>query len=358
MAITYHAGRRLQATSTDFGTAGAGIPAVAGGWKEIGRTTLGSASNTISVSSLADKRYLMVLNSMTGNSVSYGAVVNRYNNDTGSNYAERRSNNGAADGTGVSQGYVNETYGGMGTTPCFGVGYISNLSSKEKLFISHYNAQKTAGAANAPERWETVGKWVNTLNPINEIIKTSTSTPTYNTGSEVVVLGWDPADTHTSNFWEELASVDLSGGASATHSSGTFTAKKYLWVQCYLEHTGSNPAPLWRVNGDTGSNYASRQSINGGAENVEASIDHFDIYGTAASSSGFINMFIINNSANEKLVIANHVLQNTAGAGTAPNRGEHVVKWANTSSQITDITCTTASNTFGANSILKVWGSD
>jgi hypothetical protein len=33
---------------------------------------------------------------------------------------------------------------------------------------------------------------------------------TFNTGSQkLVVLGWDPADTHTSNFWEELASVEL-----------------------------------------------------------------------------------------------------------------------------------------------------
>jgi hypothetical protein len=49
------------------------------------------------------------------------------------------------------------------------------------------------------------------------------------TNSEAVVLGWDPADTHTSNFWEELASVDLSGGAADILDSGTFTAKKYLW---------------------------------------------------------------------------------------------------------------------------------
>ena len=34
MTVTYQAGRRIQGTSTDFGTAGAGIPAVAGGWKE------------------------------------------------------------------------------------------------------------------------------------------------------------------------------------------------------------------------------------------------------------------------------------------------------------------------------------
>ena len=37
MAITYHAGRRIQGTSTD-------ATAVLGGWKELARTTLGSNS--------------------------------------------------------------------------------------------------------------------------------------------------------------------------------------------------------------------------------------------------------------------------------------------------------------------------
>jgi len=60
MTISYHSGGRLQATSTDYNS-GAGIPAVSGGWKELARTTLGSAGDTISVASLADKRYYMVL---------------------------------------------------------------------------------------------------------------------------------------------------------------------------------------------------------------------------------------------------------------------------------------------------------
>jgi hypothetical protein len=75
-------------------------------------------------------------------------------------------------------------------------------------------------------------------------------------GSEVVVLGWDPADTHTSNFWEELASVDSRW--SSKLSSGTFTAKKYLWVQCYIHRTSSVERKIfdYTFNNDTGSNYA------------------------------------------------------------------------------------------------------
>jgi hypothetical protein len=55
-----------------------------------------------------------------------------------------------------------------------------------------------------------VGKWANTSNPIDDSLNFKRSIKwRFCTGSEVVVLGWDPADTHTSNFWEELASVEL-----------------------------------------------------------------------------------------------------------------------------------------------------
>tara|TARA_R110000850_G_scaffold258164_1_gene384614 strand:+ start:218 stop:433 length:216 start_codon:yes stop_codon:yes gene_type:complete len=71
-------------------------------------------------------------------------------------------------------------------------------------------------------------------------------------------------------------------------------------------------------------------------------------------------MFIINNSANEKLVIGHTVSAGTAGAGTAPEfRFEFVGKWANTSSQITNITLTNkGTGDYDTTSIMKVWGSD
>ncbi len=333
--------------SSRFGGA-AGV----GGWIELGRTSTDVGSGRMLINGIANKRYLMILSSASYTNAATMAL--RFNEDSGTNYSSRWSSNGGADGTATSD--IVDYMSLNETTKHFAVNYVSNYQTKEKLVLGHSVRQSTAGATTAPNRDQTVGKWANTSVVIDDVENNSQG----GTGmaGELVVLGWDPADTHTDNFWEELASVDLSGGASATLSSGTFTAKKYLWVQCYLERTGSNPSPLWRFNSDSGNNYASRSSRDGGAEDVETSISHLDIYGAAASSSGFINMFIINNSANEKLVIVNHVLQNTAGAGNAPNRGEHVVKWANTSSQITDITCTTAINTFGANSILKVWGSD
>jgi hypothetical protein len=61
--VEWLAGNRIRGTSTErTSTTGFNpVTAVAGGWVELGRTTLGSAGDTNSVASLADKRYYMIL---------------------------------------------------------------------------------------------------------------------------------------------------------------------------------------------------------------------------------------------------------------------------------------------------------
>tara|TARA_R110000744_G_scaffold346737_1_gene452322 strand:+ start:14 stop:1060 length:1047 start_codon:yes stop_codon:yes gene_type:complete len=348
MAITYHAGRRIQATSTDF----AGTPAVSGGWKEIGRTTLGSAADIITVSSLADKRYLMCLfDSQNSGGVASFTRLGAGSVDSGSNYAYRPSSNGGADSTGTSVSYMNLLFQD-GSYDAFGVQYISNLASKEKLLIEHGVRQQAAGAATAPGRNEAVGKWVNTSSALGTVSHYNIDTGSYNTGTEVVVLGWDESDTHTTNFWEELASVDVSTGTSI--NSGTFTAKKYLWVQTYIDLTASNYD--YRFNSDGTSSYCNRLSNNGGNDVTQLSQSYlFPNHGFGVFPH-FENMFIVNNASNEKLIISHTLGQGTAGAGTAPQRSERVGKWTNTSEQITDINVATTGNVNRL--IMKVWGSD
>ena len=329
-----------------------------GGWVELGRTTLGSAEDDITVTSLADKRYYMVLcdiQQVTSNIRS----ATRLNADTDSNYATRDSENGGADSTATSGSYIKNS--GSLTTPMFNVQYLSNLSTKEKLMLSHNVGQNTAGAGNAPVRMEAVGKWANTSNAISTIAQYNDQGGSYNTNSEVVVLGWDPDDTHTTNFWEELASVNLSGGAADLIDSGTFTAKKYLWAQLYVSTTGGAVSQRLTFNSDTGSNYAQRRSADGGSDATGTSGVNIDAFNDdlVTDSGGFSNFFIVNNSANEKLGIVNALSQEAAGAGTAPTRDEGVLKWANTSSQITRLTFTNnKAGDMGTNTTLKVWGSD
>jgi hypothetical protein len=350
MTVTYHSGRRIQATSTDF----AGTPAVSGGWKELARTTLSSGSHTIDVSSIPDKSYYMVLTNVLGFS-SAADVYGTFNNDASNNYAIRRSTEGASESLSVNQPRYLIAWSPNQTTAHFAINKISSISGQEKLMISHDAYQSTAGAGTAPSRTESVSKWVNTSDAITSIKSTAGgSTQQFNSGSEVVVLGWDPDDTHTTNFWEELASVE-GDGTSTTISSGTIPAKKYLWVQAFTNASSQNTG--FQFNNDTGNNYAIRRSTNGGTDATDTSIGYIE---GSDTSKAFTNMFIINNSANEKLTIGQSVHNPTAGSGTAPTRNEVVGKWTNTSAQITEIDYMqqTTSVNFPSGSFLKVWGHD
>ena len=145
--VEWLAGNRISGTTAERPALSLASPSV-GGWVELARTTLGSAGDTISVASLPDKRYYMVL----GDYIPTGGNVNgthRYNNDSGSNYANRYSDNGGADGTGTSSTEV-------WCNPqeddhhLFGVSYISNLAGKEKLVLFNGANANSTGASNAP----------------------------------------------------------------------------------------------------------------------------------------------------------------------------------------------------------------
>jgi len=329
-------------------TAQGGSGPSVGGWVELARTTNGGTSTTIDVSSLADKRYYMILNSYVGARDNFL----RFNADSGSNYAYRLQVDGAL-GTHVNQDKIEINGAASGTGARLSVGYVANLSTKEKLIQSWTVKQQAAGAGTAPNRAESVGKHAQTSNPIDQMTIVNTGS-TFPAGAELVVLGWDPADEHTTNFWEELASVE-GDGTSTTISSGTISAKKYLWVQAFTNASSQNTG--FQFNNDTGNNYAIRRSSNGVTDATDTSIGYIE---GSDTSKAFTNMFIINNSSNEKLTI-NHSIHNpTAGAGTSPTRNEVVGKWTNTSAQITEIDYMqqTTSVNFPSGSFLKVWGSD
>ena len=350
--VEWLAGNRIRGTNSERINGTSEIPAVSGGWKELGRTT--SSGSTITVSSLPDKRYYMFLYDATAQA-SGGSDNNwRFNGDTGSNYAHRKQVNGASDSTGTGQTRIYNMESG-GSRHEFGLFYLSNLDSKEKLMAGHNVINWTSGAGGEVGRKEIVGKWVNTADALNAIQLYYSSGSA--TSGEVVVLGWDPDDTHTDNFWEELASVDLSGGSADVLDSGTFTAKKYLWIQAFMEQDGGIISGVLNFNNDTGSNYARRRSSNGGSDGTETSHTSIDIRG-GDPQNRFENLFIINNASKEKLVIGN-MMVTTAGAGNAPNRTEYVAKWANTSNQITSVKWTNGdAGSYGTSSIIKVWGHD
>jgi hypothetical protein len=338
-----------------------------GGWVEVGRTTLGSAGTTIDVSGLADKRYYMVLH----NSISTGNVTSsvRLNGDSGNNYAWRYNDNGTVpdptpitNNNAMNAGDRNPPTGG----DAWAVSYLANKSGKEKLMYSTGLQRNTAGSGTAPTRGETASKWTGT-DVIDQITSVNQESGNWSSDSEMVVLGWDPSDTHTTNFWEELASVE-STSASNSISTGTFTAKKYLWVQCYVpSSTGGADNYVIRVGNSTiddQTNYSQRYNINGGANGSGDQVTQNKIRLAFNISSGsewfFANSFIVNNPSSEKLLISHATRNATAGAGTAPSRYEMAGKWANTSNQIDiiELLHQNTSSSLGAGSIIKVWGAN
>ena len=352
MTVKWVAGNRIEGTSADRTTGTPAIPVVSGGWKEIGRTSV-TSGDSIDVTSLADKRYLMVLGCGIGSG--NVALISRFNSDTGNNYNNRYNSNGGSDATSGANDRLFTN--GSGSSPQeFSVFYVANKSDQGKLLVGHNVNNATAGAGTAPQRREYASKWVNTSSAISSLNVFNSDTGDFASGSEVVVLGYDPDDTHTDNFWEELADVSLSSSATSIDTTA-FTAKKYLWIQYHTTQQSATANGLLQVGNstiDTGSNYSWRRSIDGGTDGTFTGQSSIAV---SPNQENFANVFVINNASQEKLFIAHSVEAPTAGAGTAPERTEVVGKWANTSNQINRIQLG-SSGTFASGSFIKVWGAN
>ena len=219
------------------------------------------------------------------------------------------------------------------------------------------------GAGTATQRSEVVSKWVpstasDTIGKFQMM-----NGGNYAGDSEVVVLGWSPTDTHTTNFWEELANVDYQGGSALVASTPTFASKKYLWVQAYVKQA-SGYASGMTFNGDTtrgSTNYSFTYRPNGGTDtpspNTWASIKN---YSTLAGGGYFFNAFIINNASNEKLVIGTTSENPATGAGTSPNTMQTSGKWNDATNPITKVNIIgeNGSGNISNGTQIRVWGSN
>lgn len=175
----------VTASKINFGGSGSGV-----WWEEIGRTTLGSAGDTISVASLPARKYLKVIVSTVATGGTAEQAI-RFNADTGSNYARRISSNGAADTTGTAGGGLLLT-SNSSQDVCLSTFEVLNISNQEKLVVGQSVKRNSSGAGSIPDKWEFVGKWANTSSQISQIeIVNGSGTGDYAIGSEIVVLGHD-----------------------------------------------------------------------------------------------------------------------------------------------------------------------
>jgi hypothetical protein len=118
--------------------------------------TLGSAGDVLTISDMSANKF----NTILAHYFLSGADTFRritFNNNTNSVYNRRYSSNGAADSTATSEAYWEWT---LGDGDHFSVCYACNISGEEKLGIAFNMNQITAGAGTAPQRNESVHKFV------------------------------------------------------------------------------------------------------------------------------------------------------------------------------------------------------
>jgi len=360
MAIKYLSGNRTYGTAAEIPTFG-GVT----GWTELGRATLGSAGDTLDLTGLDTSAYPHIKILATVQPSSGGSdetYINwRFNGDSGNNYAFRYNSDGGSDGSNTSQNKM-LAYPPTNNQWQFSVMDLINKSDQEKLAILRTicRGATAGGASNSPNRREIVGKWANTSSTISQVtaVNSQTSQGNFEVGTEFVVLGANSSGGGATSAWQELDSVELSSSGSVI-TSNTFTAKKYLMIKLYHIDTGGYVNPKLQFNSDSGSNYASRYSDNGGSDSTTTSQSEVDLRAGEVQSPAITTIYVINKSDKEKLFISHSNMQNTAGAGNVPSRAEVVGKWTNTSAQITSVKfIKSASGSFNTGSYLKVWGMD
>jgi len=156
--------------------------------------------------------------------------------------------------------------------------------------------------------------------------------------------------------WQRLDHVELSSSGTEI-ASNTFTAKDNLKIVLYHINTGGYVNPKIQFNGDSGSNYASRYSDNGGSDTTSTGQSEVDLRAGELSSPAETIIYVTNKADKEKLFTSHTNIQNTAGAGNAPARAEVVGKWQNTSAQITSLKfIKSASGSFASGSYVTVFG--
>lgn len=151
-------------------------------WEELGRTTLASNGDSITVSGLPPRRYIRLMFRI----INSGALsVNlRFNNDSGSNYAIRYFADGVG-GSAVSQSVVGSS---AATAPMNGYADIFNNATTVKTGKLDTIAGSNVASA-APIYIEYWFKWTNTTDAITRIDLINVGAGDFAVGSEMVVIG-------------------------------------------------------------------------------------------------------------------------------------------------------------------------
>ena len=282
-------------------------------WERLAHVALSGAGDTIDSGTFTAKKNMKVII----HTIASGTILPtlKFNNDSGSNYANRYNSDESSETTQTSQTSI-QIDAISGSFNQFHTMYITNVETKEKLLINEMIGANTAGAGNAPRRSENVAKWANTSSQITSIQVVNAGSGDFDTGSYITVFGAKQAATANVITVSDLA------------------AKKHLMIQAKIKGGNGN---TFTFNNDTGNNYTHRYSNNGGSDGTQTSRANLWSYYDGSDTTKFTTLYVLNEASKEKLVITDNVSAVGTGAGTAPTRTETVGKWTNTSNQITRV---------------------
>ena len=364
MALKYLAGERIIGTAAERAAMSTAlIPATTNPhWQILGRATANGSTALSDTGVFTAKDYIMIIINGWGTSgEEYQLNFNDQTYLSGSGQYNTRYNytTGSADST--SQANWNlfrlQIEGGSGTRGGGYIGTFNNQSGQEKYGDGWSVRRLDGGASQAVEMNVFAHQWEGT----DQITRCKL---TYEgndlaTPSEIVVLGYNASDTTGTAAWELLKDYDLPSDGD-TFASGSFTAKKYLWIQTKLNDTGGTIYPRMSFNSDnSGGNYAFRMSKNGGAYAGGQSQNTIADFMDATACPIFINTYIINNASKEKAVLSKAIGRGSTTESGEVNRSEVGAKWSDTSNQVTQVVFeNTGAGSFEAGSNIKVWGFD
>ena len=157
-------------------------------------------------------------------------------------------------------------------------------------------------------------------------------------------------------FYEIIGRTSL--GSAADNINVTFTGKDNIMVLSSLLNDGQIQ-PQSQLGGDSGSNYAYRQSFNSGSDSTATGQTFLTNYDGNVSSPWFNVEFIVNDGSEEKLLYGLGNNRESAGASTAPHRMENIGKWADESAQFSSYRVTNGrGGDYDTNSEVVVLGYD
>ena len=163
-----------------------------GFWEELETLTVGSATDSVTTSAFTAKKYLWIICNVKI-ATAYYHLRGQFNGITTSTYCNKGSENGASWGDETSQSRISLNAGSYASDMISF--FVVNHADYEKLVIGEESGlAEDNNAGKKPNKWQFVGKWINTGTQVTSFTLFNSDTSTSNAidaGSKITVWGSD-----------------------------------------------------------------------------------------------------------------------------------------------------------------------